>query len=119
MTKLAFKTLTFSAVVFVLAASSRANEKTPAAVDPDASAVCPARQAIDRGWELQRELIEARLEARAPGGLEVKGAILSSPFPSFPKYRADLPVVGRKAGGVDWKASGRQTDNHEPAKDRR
>ncbi len=96
MIKSAFQFLSFSALVLAgAAASSAAAQAAPLPVSmkslPGGEVVCRAPQDVERGWESQLELLEARLAARAPEGIEVKGAIITAPFPTFPAYRRDLP----------------------------
>lgn len=87
------KTLSLSFLALALAAAASAKEQksvlemTTGAVAADRMA-CSTQQAIDRGWEYQRGLLEGRLEAKASEVLEVKGAIISPPFPGFAPQRS-------------------------------
>ncbi len=117
-----FKTLPLSVLAFALAATSPADELSrlnaaSAPKDPDQVA-CSTREAIDRGWEYQRGLLEGRLEAKAPASLEVKGAIISPPFPSYAPYRKDVPSAVPWTQSTDSRLSRRQPAHHEPSVDR-
>ena len=92
MTNRTLKTLSLSSLALALAAVASANEHK-SVLDKTAVAAaayrmaCSAQQAIDRGWEYQRGLLEGRLEAKASQVLKVKGAIISPPFPPFASPR--------------------------------
>lgn len=84
----ALKTLSLSLGAVAMAASASAHYGSstldPARVAPlAAQAGCSPQQVIDRGWELQRELLEARLAAKGPESVEVPGTIIAPPFPGF------------------------------------
>ena len=91
-------TLSLSFAVLAAAAVSNAADRTspsslgPPAIDAE-RAPCGVQAEIDRGWETQQELLEARLAARATEGDLVKGAIVVPPFPEFAPYRSDIPVI--------------------------
>lgn len=97
MIKPVLKTMSFAfVVVFASAAMSRASDQNPSGPLADLSIgdehlACSARADVDRGWEQQQELLEARLAARGADGILVPGAIISPPFPEFPAYRVDVP----------------------------
>jgi hypothetical protein len=96
MIKTVLKTLSLSLVALGLAATSSAREQNRAlllmSMPPAESMVgCSPQAEIDRGWEFQQELLEARLAAKGPEAVNVPGAIIEPPFPSFAPYRTDLP----------------------------
>lgn len=103
MTKPVFKTLSLSVMAFVLAT-------TPAPAEPDQVA-CSTRHAIDLGWEYQQGLLEGRLDARAAASIEVKGAIISPPFPTYAPYRQDV-----LRGSVDQSSDSRLSQRQPPAR---
>lgn len=92
--KSVLKTLSLTFVALAAAAAARASEQNPL-LPPDRTpaewirATHPSQSEIDRGWERQHRLIEARLAARVTGGLSVPGAIILPPFPGFARYRID------------------------------
>ena len=92
MMKHASPTLAFSLVFFAGAASAHASSGAVTSVTPSTEVACSTRQDVDRGWEFQMELLEARLAAKGSQSLEVKGAIIRAPFPDFAPYRKDVPA---------------------------
>jgi hypothetical protein len=54
---------------------------------------------IDLGWEQQQRLIDSRLVAKAMEPLSVPGAIISSPFPGFAPFSAEVPSAGAVGSG--------------------
>ena len=99
MIKPVLKTLSLSFAVFA-AASVSADEQNPTMHLASLSVesvreVCKPQELIDRGWDQQIELLEARLEMKdAP--LTVPGAIIASPFDDASKD-SGRTVAHRKA----------------------
>lgn len=54
---------------------------------------CSVRPDVDRGWEYQQELIDARMAARQAEGLSVPGAIISPLFTDFAPPRTDVSAA--------------------------
>lgn len=52
---------------------------------------CSTQADVARGWEYQLERLETRLAAKPAQAVEVRGAIIAAPFPTFAPYRTDLP----------------------------
>lgn len=88
------KTVSVSAfaLMIVTSASALGQNATPrlASMSVESSiATCSSQADIERGWEYQQELLEARLAARGHPDVAVPGAIITSPFGSFPPYRSE------------------------------
>lgn len=99
MIKPAFKTRSLSFVVLA-AAVSTASTQSPllhfSGMNSDKVSMRASQSEIDRGWERQQRLLDARLAARAAEGAFVPGAIIVPPFPSFAPYRTDLPKANAR-----------------------
>ena len=98
MIKTVCHTLSLSFAVLAAVAVSNAADRTssspagPPVIDAE-RAPCGIQAEIDRGWEIQQELLEARLAGRATEEDLVKGAIIVPPFPEFAPYRSDIPMA--------------------------
>ncbi len=96
MIKPVFKTLSLSFAALAAAAMSAAPEQNPSrhlsatSADP-VRFDCATLVEIERGWEHQQQLLEARLAGKASESVKVPGAIISPPFPTFAPYRTDVP----------------------------
>ena len=79
---------------------------------------CSTQADIERGWENQQALLEARLAAKASEALRVPGAIISPPFPNFAKYRTDVPSLttsrrnAKPANSTGRQSTGRASATH-------
>ena len=98
MNKPVFKTLLLSLAVVLSATIAPAHEQVSAlhlSALPANSArfACATQEEIERGWEHQQQLLDARLAAKEPQGVRVPGAIISPPFPDFAPYRSDAPIA--------------------------
>ncbi|MEO8360102.1 MAG: hypothetical protein ABI672_08740 [Vicinamibacteria bacterium] len=88
------KTLSFSAFALLVATSASALDQSAAprfaSMAIEASmATCSSQADIERGWEYQQELLEARLAAKGQPEVTVPGTIITSPFETFVPYRAE------------------------------
>ena len=98
MTKPVLKTLSLSFTVLATAAMASAAEQKPrtqlASMALDSVTVACATQAdVDRGWDYQVELLEARLAAKNQVAAELPGTVVTPPFEKLAPYRADLPTA--------------------------
>ena len=114
MIKPAFKTLSLSFAALAAAAMSAASEQNTLRRLSATSAEpvrfeCATQVEIERGWEHQQQLLEARLAAKASESVKVPGAIISPLFPSFAPYRTDVPSVtsARKGSKASRPSTGR------------
>ena len=97
MIKPVLKTLSLSFTVLATASMASAAEQNPraqlASMALDSVTVACATQAdVDRGWDYQVELLEARLAAKSQVAAELPGTVVTPPFEKLAPYRADLPA---------------------------
>ena len=110
MTPSVLATLSLSFVTLAAAIPSPAVEpggwrhSAPAPIESTRSGYSTQAE-IDLGWEYLQQLIDVRLAARSSEVLSVPGAIISSPFPAFIPYRAEIPSA--KVEGKTSKPSSR------------
>lgn len=113
MTKLVQKSLSFSIAALVAAASASALEHNPAAQVASMSieamsSVCATQADVERGWEYQYALLEARLEAKGAQNAALPGTIVTSPFEDVVPYRSDGTARNARK---NVKTSGRATND--------
>ena len=97
MTHSLLKTFSLSLVTLVGATLASAQQNGVAhfvSTNADAAPkACAAPADIERGWEQQIELIEARVAAKAQDTANLAGAVVTPPFQKFAPYRTDVPVT--------------------------